>query len=149
MCHTLFHNLLYICVIPFWWKYITIYSLADFFLSVSLGIGRTDTLQATQRKSISTERTFSPTGDGTLIYQKLGNNSKILNLSLFFFFFFSVLTTLLFSSVVPIMSFCMLQLFCFSNVCIMLIRKLKLNLVIAQTQFQYFQNWCAYHFFLC
>lgn len=48
-------------------------SFADFFLSVSLGIGRTDTPQATQRKSMSTERTFSPTGDETSIYHKLGD----------------------------------------------------------------------------
>ncbi|KAG6424981.1 hypothetical protein SASPL_115404 [Salvia splendens] len=43
----------------------------DFFLSVSLGIGRTDTPQASQRKSMSTERTFSPTGDKASIFQKL------------------------------------------------------------------------------
>ncbi|KAG6421919.1 hypothetical protein SASPL_118479 [Salvia splendens] len=48
-----------------------LYSLSYFFLSVSLGIGRTDTPQASQRKSMSTERTFSPTGDEASIFQKL------------------------------------------------------------------------------
>lgn len=33
-------------------------SFADFFLSVGLGIGRTDTPEKTNRKSMSNERTF-------------------------------------------------------------------------------------------
>lgn len=49
---------------------------ADFFLSVGLGIGRTDTPQVTQRKSMSTERTFSPTGDEASLYQKLVDLSE-------------------------------------------------------------------------
>lgn len=52
---------------------------ADFFLSVSLGIGGTDTPQVTQRKSMSTERTFSPTGDQASIYQKLVDLSENLS----------------------------------------------------------------------
>ncbi|XP_057788133.1 DNA polymerase kappa isoform X2 [Salvia miltiorrhiza] len=52
---------------------------ADFFLSVSLGIGRTDTPQVTQRKSMSTERTFSSTGNETLIFQKLVDLSENLS----------------------------------------------------------------------
>ncbi|XP_047946394.1 DNA polymerase kappa isoform X1 [Salvia hispanica] len=52
---------------------------ADFFLSVSLGIGRTDTPQASQRKSMSTERTFSPTGDKASIFQKLVDLSENLS----------------------------------------------------------------------
>lgn len=48
-------------------------SFADFFLSVGLGIGRTDTPERANRKSMSNERTFSPTGDETLLHQKLGN----------------------------------------------------------------------------
>ncbi|KAH6773137.1 DNA/RNA polymerases superfamily protein [Perilla frutescens var. frutescens] len=52
---------------------------ADFFLSVGLGIGRTDTPQVAQRKSMSTERTFSPTGDEESIYQKLADLSENLS----------------------------------------------------------------------
>ncbi|KAL6517499.1 hypothetical protein OROMI_033200 [Orobanche minor] len=44
---------------------------ADFFLSVGLGLGRTDTPQVTQRKSMSNERTFSPTEDEASLHQKL------------------------------------------------------------------------------
>ncbi|KAK6159205.1 hypothetical protein DH2020_006519 [Rehmannia glutinosa] len=52
---------------------------ADFFLSVGLGLGRTDMPQVTQRKSMSNERTFSPTEDEALIYQKLVDISENLS----------------------------------------------------------------------
>ncbi|CAK7330157.1 unnamed protein product [Dovyalis caffra] len=44
-----------------------------FFLSVGLGIGKTDTPQVRSRKSISSERTFSATDDEALLYQKLAS----------------------------------------------------------------------------
>lgn len=67
-------------MIPPLWKYVTdpFASSADFFLSVGLGLGRTDTPLVTQRKSMSTERTFTPTKDEASIHQKLGNRQKIL-----------------------------------------------------------------------
>ncbi|KAG8368489.1 hypothetical protein BUALT_Bualt15G0050700 [Buddleja alternifolia] len=46
-------------------------SSADFFLSVGLGLGGTDTPQVTKRKSMSNERTFSSTKDEALLHQKL------------------------------------------------------------------------------
>lgn len=46
--------------------------ILDFFLSVGLGLGGTDTPEARFRKSISSERTFSATQDAALLYQKLG-----------------------------------------------------------------------------
>lgn len=52
--------------------------LADFFLSVGLGLGGTDTPQVTQRKSMSYERTFSPTEDEALLHQKLGTDKRML-----------------------------------------------------------------------
>ncbi|KAL8541590.1 hypothetical protein ACS0TY_002742 [Phlomoides rotata] len=52
---------------------------ADFFLSVGLGLGGTDKPPATQRKSMSTERTFSPTEDEVLIHQKLVDLSQNLS----------------------------------------------------------------------
>ncbi|KAJ7013361.1 DNA polymerase kappa [Populus alba x Populus x berolinensis] len=54
------------------------HSTADFFLSVSLGIGKTDTPQVRSRKSISSERTFSATDDETLLYQKLADIAEML-----------------------------------------------------------------------
>lgn len=45
---------------------------ADFFLSVGLGLGGTDTPQYKMRKSISNERTFSAIEDEALLFQKLG-----------------------------------------------------------------------------
>lgn len=57
-------------------------SFADFFLSVGLGIGRTDTPEKTNRKSMSNERTFSPTGDETLLHQKLGNRQMVIQICL-------------------------------------------------------------------
>lgn len=56
---------------------------ADFFLSVGLGLGRTDTPQATQRKSMSNERTFSPTEDEASLLQKLGNKQCTYSLAYF------------------------------------------------------------------
>ncbi|KAK4437980.1 DNA polymerase kappa [Sesamum alatum] len=52
---------------------------ADFFLSVGLGLGRTDTPQVTQRKSMSNERTFSPTEDEAFLLQKLVDLSENLS----------------------------------------------------------------------
>ncbi|GER36915.1 DNA polymerase IV [Striga asiatica] len=52
---------------------------ADFFLSVGLGIGRTDTPQVTQRKSMSNERTFSPTDDEASLNKKLVDLSENLS----------------------------------------------------------------------
>ncbi|CAI9769996.1 unnamed protein product [Fraxinus pennsylvanica] len=52
---------------------------ADFFLSVGLGLGRTDTPQATLRKSISNERTFSATKDEALLYKKLVDLAEMLS----------------------------------------------------------------------
>ncbi|KAL0365306.1 UNVERIFIED_CONTAM: DNA polymerase kappa [Sesamum angustifolium] len=51
-----------------------------FFLSVGLGLGRTDTPQVTQRKSMSCERTFSPTEDEALLFQNLGAGAVWKNL---------------------------------------------------------------------
>lgn len=47
--------------------------IADFFLSVGLGLGGTDTPEVGMRKSMSNERTFPATKDEALLYQKLGN----------------------------------------------------------------------------
>lgn len=46
--------------------------LIDFFLSVGLGLGGTDTPEVRSRKSISNERTFSATADEAFFYRKLG-----------------------------------------------------------------------------
>ncbi|KAL5218832.1 hypothetical protein ABZP36_019516 [Zizania latifolia] len=46
---------------------------ADFFLSVGLGLGGTDTPEHTQRKSMSCERTFRATDDCSLLFEKLDN----------------------------------------------------------------------------
>lgn len=46
---------------------------ADFFVSVGLGLGGTDTPEVGMRKSISNERTFPATNDEALLYRKLGN----------------------------------------------------------------------------
>ncbi|XP_039036309.1 DNA polymerase kappa-like isoform X2 [Hibiscus syriacus] len=54
-------------------------SSADFFLSVGLGLGGTDTPEARFRKSISSERTFSATEDAALLYQKLADISEMLS----------------------------------------------------------------------
>ncbi|KAJ4834939.1 hypothetical protein Tsubulata_047374 [Turnera subulata] len=47
-------------------------SSTDFFLSVGLGIGKSDAPEVRSRKSISSERTFSATDDEALLFQKLG-----------------------------------------------------------------------------
>ncbi|KAL3614350.1 hypothetical protein CASFOL_042424 [Castilleja foliolosa] len=52
---------------------------ADFFLSVGLGLGSTGAPEATQRKSMSNERTFSPTEDESLLHQKLADLSENLS----------------------------------------------------------------------
>ncbi|KAF8722120.1 hypothetical protein HU200_022760 [Digitaria exilis] len=46
---------------------------ADFFLSVGLGLGGTETPEQRQRKSISCERTFTATNDSSLLFEKLAN----------------------------------------------------------------------------
>lgn len=53
-------------------------SSADFFLSVGLGLGRTDASQVRVRKSMSNERTFSATEDEALLYQKLAELAEML-----------------------------------------------------------------------
>ncbi|KAL5788073.1 hypothetical protein ACOSP7_005022 [Xanthoceras sorbifolium] len=55
------------------------HSTADFFLSVGLGLGGTDTPQVRFRKSISSERTFSATEDKALLYQKLAEIAEMLS----------------------------------------------------------------------
>ncbi|KAK4476975.1 hypothetical protein RD792_016175 [Penstemon davidsonii] len=55
---------------------------ADFFLSVGLGIGRTDAPQVTLRKSMSCERTFSSTQDEASLYQKLADIAENLSTDL-------------------------------------------------------------------
>ncbi|KFK35959.1 hypothetical protein AALP_AA4G060100 [Arabis alpina] len=54
-------------------------SSADFFLSVGLGLGGTDSPEARSRKSISSERTFSATGDEKLLYSKLAEIAEMLS----------------------------------------------------------------------
>ncbi|CAA7023508.1 unnamed protein product, partial [Microthlaspi erraticum] len=54
-------------------------SSADFFLSVGLGLGKTDTPQARSRKSISSERTFAATGEERLLYSKLAEIAEMLS----------------------------------------------------------------------
>ncbi|XP_047250966.1 DNA polymerase kappa isoform X3 [Capsicum annuum] len=54
-------------------------SSADFFLSVGLGLGGTDTPQYKMRKSISNERTFSAIEDEALLFQKLVDLSEMLS----------------------------------------------------------------------
>ncbi|KAM0884018.1 hypothetical protein ACQ4PT_031255 [Festuca glaucescens] len=45
----------------------------DFFLSVGLGLGGTETPEHRLRKSMSCERTFSATNDSSLLFEKLDN----------------------------------------------------------------------------
>ncbi|KAG7600021.1 DNA polymerase Y-family little finger domain [Arabidopsis suecica] len=54
-------------------------SSADFFLSVGLGLGGTNTPQVRSRKSISSERTFAATGDERLLYSKLAEIAEMLS----------------------------------------------------------------------
>lgn len=58
-------------------QHISCLFIADFFLSVGLGVGRTDTPQSKMRKSISNERTFSASEDEALLFQKLGTFSVL------------------------------------------------------------------------
>ncbi|THU65245.1 hypothetical protein C4D60_Mb05t01620 [Musa balbisiana] len=51
----------------------------DFFLSVGLGLGGTDTPQRKMRKSISNERTFSATNDESILFQKLADIAETLS----------------------------------------------------------------------
>ncbi|XVE49330.1 hypothetical protein DITRI_Ditri01bG0074200 [Diplodiscus trichospermus] len=55
------------------------HSTADFFLSVGLGLGGTESPEARFRKSISSERTFSATQDAALLYQKLADIAEMLS----------------------------------------------------------------------
>ncbi|GAB4853426.1 hypothetical protein Ancab_017617 [Ancistrocladus abbreviatus] len=57
-------------------------SSSDFFLSVGLGLGRTDAPQVKMRKSMSNERTFSATDDEALLYQRLGELAEMLSADL-------------------------------------------------------------------
>ncbi|KAJ0229871.1 DNA polymerase kappa [Hirschfeldia incana] len=54
-------------------------SSADFFLSVGLGLGKTDTPEVRSRKSISSERTFTATGDERLLSSKLAEIAEMLS----------------------------------------------------------------------
>ncbi|KAB1208366.1 DNA polymerase kappa [Morella rubra] len=53
-------------------------STADFFLSVALGLGETETPQVKLRKSISNERTFAATENEALLHQKLLSSVKVI-----------------------------------------------------------------------
>lgn len=55
------------------------HSSADFFLSVGLGLGKTDMPEARSRKSMSSERTFSATNNEGLLYQKLAELADMLS----------------------------------------------------------------------
>ncbi|GAV73742.1 IMS domain-containing protein/IMS_C domain-containing protein [Cephalotus follicularis] len=55
------------------------HTTADFFLSVGLGLGRTDAPQFKFRKSMSSERTFSVTDDDALLCQKLAEIAEMLS----------------------------------------------------------------------
>ncbi|XP_074345062.1 DNA polymerase kappa isoform X1 [Apium graveolens] len=55
------------------------HSSADFFLSVGLGLGGTDTPQVKFRKSMSNERTFSATKDEALLYKKIVELAEMLS----------------------------------------------------------------------
>lgn len=54
-------------------------STADFFYSVGLGLGKTDSPQVRFRKSISNERTFSATEDEALLHKKLAELAEMLS----------------------------------------------------------------------
>ncbi|KAH0977823.1 hypothetical protein GBA52_027542 [Prunus armeniaca] len=58
------------------------HSSADFFLSVGLAIGGTDTPQVRSRRSISNERTFSATGDEAFLFCKLADIAEMLSTDL-------------------------------------------------------------------
>jgi len=50
---------------------------SDFFLSVGLGLGGTETPEQRQRKSINCERTFTATNDSSLLFEKLGKTCNL------------------------------------------------------------------------
>ncbi|RHN53241.1 putative DNA-directed DNA polymerase [Medicago truncatula] len=54
-------------------------STADFFYSVGLGLGKTDSPQVRFRKSISNERTFSASEDEALLHKKLAELAEMLS----------------------------------------------------------------------
>ncbi|MCL7022537.1 hypothetical protein MKW94_030264 [Papaver nudicaule] len=54
-------------------------SSSDFFLSAAMGLGKTDAPEGRLRKSMSSERTFSATGDEAKLYEKLANISETLS----------------------------------------------------------------------
>ncbi|KAK9165330.1 hypothetical protein Scep_000521 [Stephania cephalantha] len=54
-------------------------SSADFFLSVGLGLGKTDAPELRSRKSMSSERTFSATSSEDSLYQKLADIAATLS----------------------------------------------------------------------
>ncbi|KAI3903327.1 hypothetical protein MKW98_031981 [Papaver atlanticum] len=57
-------------------------SSSDFFLSAAMGLGKTDAPEGRLRKSMSSERTFSATGDEAKLYEKLANISETLSAEL-------------------------------------------------------------------
>ncbi|KAK1293673.1 hypothetical protein QJS10_CPB17g02252 [Acorus calamus] len=71
-CEEMVHKSAHICAL-------FSHSSSDFFLSVGLGLGKTDTPQFKMRKSISSERTFSATEDESLLYQKLDEIAETLS----------------------------------------------------------------------
>ncbi|KAK8956955.1 DNA repair protein REV1 [Platanthera zijinensis] len=55
---------------------------SDFFFSVGLGLGRTDTPERKMRKSISSERTFRATKDEAFLFHKLGDIAETLSIDM-------------------------------------------------------------------
>lgn len=74
---------------------------------------------------MSTERTFSPTGNEASIYQKLGNSRKIKSIQLFLFIF--VINTSLFQFTKVILVSACSNIFGF----VLLVRKVELDLLLA------------------
>lgn len=58
---------------------VQVVGIHDFFLSVGLGLGRTNTSEPKMRKSISSERTFRATKDESFLFQKLGDIAETLS----------------------------------------------------------------------
>ncbi|KAF5180839.1 Dna polymerase kappa [Thalictrum thalictroides] len=71
-CEEILHKSAYLCAL-------FSHSSIDFFLSVGLGLGKTDTPQVRSRKSISSERTFSATGDEASLYNKIADIAESLS----------------------------------------------------------------------
>ncbi|PIA33270.1 hypothetical protein AQUCO_04200203v1 [Aquilegia coerulea] len=71
-CEDILHKSAYLCAL-------FSHSSIDFFLSVGLGLGRTDTPQVRSRKSISSERTFSATEDEASLYNKIADIAESLS----------------------------------------------------------------------